>query len=169
MIFHTTRETAFINASIRNIDDQPNSSSGDQGTELTHQTHVMSLRRTKEDPIFRMGRDLLKDDCSSLRILHERRLGVALLMKDLGIPSSILGDSQPSFERPRVLSESLFREICKFCDRVGSRGCLKLRGRGSFNNVCRCQIRVPVGPGGARLESGGAKLARLGENVCAVG
>jgi hypothetical protein len=134
----------------------------------------MSLRRTKEDPVFRMGRDLLKDDCSSLRILHECRLGVALFMKALGIPSSILGDSQPSFERPRVISERLFREICKFCDRVGSRSCLKLRGgrgggRGSFNNVWWCRIRVPVGTSGARLESGGAKLTRLGENVCSVG
>jgi hypothetical protein len=106
------------------MDDKPNNSYGDQRTDIPHQTHVMSLRRTKEDPIFRMERDLVEHDCGSFRILYECQLEAALLLKGLGVSSGILGDSEPlaSFQRSRIITKRLFHNVYKFYERVRSRG-----------------------------------------------
>jgi hypothetical protein len=66
--FGATIEYAF---NMRDIDDQPNSNSGDQGTISTHQNHVMSLSLIKENLVIRVGRDLLKSNRGSLRIIYE--------------------------------------------------------------------------------------------------
>jgi len=98
------------------MDDKPNSSYGDNRTVITHQTHIISLRRTKEDPIFRMERELVKHNYGSFRILHKCQLGVTLLLKSLGVSSEILGGSKPSFDRSRIITERLYRNFCEFCD-----------------------------------------------------
>jgi hypothetical protein len=86
------------NAFAWNIDVQPKRSYEDQQTEITHQAHVMTLRRAKKLPILRMCRDLLEDNGGGLGILHERRLDVTLLLKALGIASCILSYSKPCLE-----------------------------------------------------------------------
>jgi hypothetical protein len=72
--------------------------------EITHQTHVVALRCTKEDTIIRVCRNLLEYNHGSLGIFHESRLEIALFLKALGIPTGIFGDSKPSFERPWILA-----------------------------------------------------------------
>ena len=72
--------------------------------EITHQTHVMALRLTEEDPVIRVCRNLLEYNCGGLCILDESRLEIALFMKALGVSTGTFGYSKPSFERSWTLA-----------------------------------------------------------------
>jgi hypothetical protein len=94
----------FVNAFIREMHTTNRIAVMSYRIEITHQTHVMALRCTKEDPIIRVCRNLLEYDCGGLCILHERRLEIALLLKALGVSAGIFGDPKPSFERSWILA-----------------------------------------------------------------
>jgi hypothetical protein len=97
-------EDGFVNAFIREMHTTNRTAVMSYRIEITHQTHVMALRCTKEDPIIRVCRNLLEYNCGGLCILHESRLEIALFLKALGVSAGIFGDSKPSFERPWILA-----------------------------------------------------------------
>src|SRR5712671_2955043 len=156
---------ALINAFRQDAHVQPKRGDGDLAGRITHQAHVMPLRCIEEDPIVIMCGNLLKYNCSSLCILHERRLEVALLLKTLGVSSGVLSDPKPGFEGSDIFAERLLRVFREFCDRVWTRGSLRLRG--SESGLCRGWILIEASWIG--LESNGAKLGGVCENVWSIG
>jgi len=64
----------------------------------------MALRCTKEDPIIRVCRNLLENNCGGLCIFHKSGLEVSLFMKALGVSAGIFGDSEPSFELSWIIA-----------------------------------------------------------------
>jgi hypothetical protein len=101
-----------------------------QQIEITHHAHIRAFGRTGENPIIRVARNLFKQDYGGLSVLHKSRLNVAYFMKALGISAGVFGNSKPSSKRSRNVAQRLPCMLCKFCDRVGSRGPLKLGGKG---------------------------------------
>jgi len=95
----------------------------------------MAVLCTKEDPIIRVLRNLLEQNCSGLCILHESRLEVDLIIEFRGVSADAFDESKPTFERSRIIFQRLPLVFGTFYEvRVmeGSRGFLKLDGKGLY-------------------------------------
>ena len=102
-------EGAFFAAFTRDIRMTNRSSREDPANRIgiTHQAHVMALLRAEENPIIRVCRNLLENNCSN-DCMHKRRIKVSVFKKALRVSQGIFGDSKQSCERCDIASRVSF-------------------------------------------------------------